>query len=586
MWIDYARRLADLPFAFLLAVFSLPQLDVAKKLGVCATVLKKICRKYVQRLLPAGWAVFGLAAQNLFQTSKNLKFTIPPLSNFCLPHPSPHPSRSPDLTNRTCLPFGFRNGISRWPHRKIKSFDKQIAMLEAAKAKGGAPGLKAAEELEAIRQQKDFLVKNPNGHNASKGMKSRRHAATRVSYHAYDLHSEYPISDCDGSSTTSGHHTRSSHRGSTDSGVTSVYSAHSSQALHANSSALSGSRFHTLATASPSVLVPPTHPHRSRSASVSATASVRSHPSVRSYSISGPAPSLSENSALGRVPRVPNLSALSAPSSEPNSPGPSSPKTPTYSHSHHPLTPAFASTAVASHAQTHSTVPGPQSSPLSSFNAPVTLPAFAQHASYPPYMFANPYMGFYSMPPPPGFSMDPNLVRYFNHFPGMPHQPNMPLHAAPSSMNVDHAPMMPRHNHPEHSHPIKPTLAQFGAHHPTLAFGNFGASYNLTTASKETISDDEDDAGGEALALMHLANTASPDDSFDQEGGEKDSDSDNSGDESTVATMMEDAPISPSDHSSQNRVDFSASHDDMALNAFDSTSRPQMAVNQTLSATS
>eukprot|EP00026_Physarum_polycephalum_P006515 Phypoly_transcript_06560.p1 GENE.Phypoly_transcript_06560~~Phypoly_transcript_06560.p1 ORF type:complete len:420 (+),score=103.31 Phypoly_transcript_06560:282-1541(+) len=79
--------------------FHLPINDVAKELGVCATVLKKICRK---------------------------------------------------------------NGIPRWPHRKIKSLDKMIMTLEVSVAKNPEDGERIRHEIHTLKNKKMFLMKNPN----------------------------------------------------------------------------------------------------------------------------------------------------------------------------------------------------------------------------------------------------------------------------------------------------------------------------------------------------------------------------------------------------------------------------------------
>jgi hypothetical protein len=79
--------------------FHLPINDVAKELGVCATVLKKICRK---------------------------------------------------------------NGIPRWPHRKIKSLDKMITTLEASVAKNPEDEERIRQEIQTLKNKKMFLMKNPN----------------------------------------------------------------------------------------------------------------------------------------------------------------------------------------------------------------------------------------------------------------------------------------------------------------------------------------------------------------------------------------------------------------------------------------
>jgi hypothetical protein len=79
--------------------FHLPINDVAKELGVCATVLKKICRK---------------------------------------------------------------NGIPRWPHRKIKSLDKMIATLDASVAKNPEDEARIRQEIQTLKNKRTFLMKNPN----------------------------------------------------------------------------------------------------------------------------------------------------------------------------------------------------------------------------------------------------------------------------------------------------------------------------------------------------------------------------------------------------------------------------------------
>jgi len=77
----------------------MPINEVAKDLGVCATVLKKICR---------------------------------------------------------------RNGIPRWPHRKIKSLDKMIKTLETTVAKKPEDEERIKQEIATLRNKKMFLMKNPN----------------------------------------------------------------------------------------------------------------------------------------------------------------------------------------------------------------------------------------------------------------------------------------------------------------------------------------------------------------------------------------------------------------------------------------
>lgn len=83
-------------FEDLAPYFHLPINEVAVKLNVCATILKKICRK---------------------------------------------------------------NGIQRWPHRKIKSIDKLIATLEE---KEGPLSEETLSEIEHLKQKRSEIIRNPN----------------------------------------------------------------------------------------------------------------------------------------------------------------------------------------------------------------------------------------------------------------------------------------------------------------------------------------------------------------------------------------------------------------------------------------
>eukprot|EP01133_Synstelium_polycarpum_P012377 gene12377-14522_t len=89
----------DIDLQFLSKYFHLPINDVAKEIGVCATVLKKICRK---------------------------------------------------------------NGIPRWPHRKIKSIDKMISNLENTTPKNIDEDNRIREEVTALKKKKAYLIKHPN----------------------------------------------------------------------------------------------------------------------------------------------------------------------------------------------------------------------------------------------------------------------------------------------------------------------------------------------------------------------------------------------------------------------------------------
>ncbi|KAF2070389.1 hypothetical protein CYY_008288 [Polysphondylium violaceum] len=89
----------DINLEYLSKYFHLPINSVAKEIGICATVLKKICRK---------------------------------------------------------------NGIPRWPHRKIKSIDKMILNLENTVPKSKEEELKINYEIQALLKKKNYLIKNPN----------------------------------------------------------------------------------------------------------------------------------------------------------------------------------------------------------------------------------------------------------------------------------------------------------------------------------------------------------------------------------------------------------------------------------------
>ncbi|EFA76212.1 RWP-RK domain-containing protein [Heterostelium album PN500] len=89
----------EIDLQFLSKYFHLPINDVAKEIGVCATVLKKICRK---------------------------------------------------------------NGIPRWPHRKIKSIDKMISNLENSTPKNSDEENRIKEEINSLKKKKAYLIKHPN----------------------------------------------------------------------------------------------------------------------------------------------------------------------------------------------------------------------------------------------------------------------------------------------------------------------------------------------------------------------------------------------------------------------------------------
>jgi len=101
--------LKNISFDELSKYFHLPINQVAKELGVCATILKKICR---------------------------------------------------------------RNGIPRWPHRKIKSLDKMIANLEINLTKNPSEREEIIHEIELLKAKKLEIMKNPDilvSKNANRG---------------------------------------------------------------------------------------------------------------------------------------------------------------------------------------------------------------------------------------------------------------------------------------------------------------------------------------------------------------------------------------------------------------------------------
>jgi len=102
----------NISFDELSKYFHLPINQVAKELGVCATILKKICR---------------------------------------------------------------RNGIPRWPHRKIKSIDKMINNLEINLNKNPQEREDIKGEIELLRHKKLEIMKNPEllakGHSGELSLK-------------------------------------------------------------------------------------------------------------------------------------------------------------------------------------------------------------------------------------------------------------------------------------------------------------------------------------------------------------------------------------------------------------------------------
>mmetsp|Transcript_38331 Transcript_38331/g.82413 ORF Transcript_38331/g.82413 Transcript_38331/m.82413 type:complete len:423 (+) Transcript_38331:51-1319(+) len=89
---------SQIDYALLQQHFHLPISEVAKELGVCATVLKKLCRKH---------------------------------------------------------------GIPRWPHRKIKSLNKLIAALEETKTETEEEEQQRLSELRSLQKKKQEIIDNP-----------------------------------------------------------------------------------------------------------------------------------------------------------------------------------------------------------------------------------------------------------------------------------------------------------------------------------------------------------------------------------------------------------------------------------------
>lgn len=102
--------------------FHLPIAEAAKEIGVCATVLKKICRK---------------------------------------------------------------NNIPRWPHRKIKSINKMISVLESSMEKNPQDLDHIKEEIKTLIQHKEFVMKNPDSLVKNNGKRKRDSFTGKKSKH-YD----------------------------------------------------------------------------------------------------------------------------------------------------------------------------------------------------------------------------------------------------------------------------------------------------------------------------------------------------------------------------------------------------------------
>ena len=66
-----------------------------------------------------------------------------------------------------------RNGIPRWPYRKIASLEKAIAHLEPIRSRDPQQDANIQSKLGALKLAKDRIVADPASHTAS--LKSRRH---------------------------------------------------------------------------------------------------------------------------------------------------------------------------------------------------------------------------------------------------------------------------------------------------------------------------------------------------------------------------------------------------------------------------
>jgi len=124
----------NISFDELSKYFHLPINQVAKELGVCATILKKICR---------------------------------------------------------------RNGIPRWPHRKIKSLDKMISNLEVNLAKNPTEREEINHEVELLKTKKLEIMKNPDilvsksssrGHSRGNLSGNMKKTKTKQRWHVYSEH--------------------------------------------------------------------------------------------------------------------------------------------------------------------------------------------------------------------------------------------------------------------------------------------------------------------------------------------------------------------------------------------------------------
>jgi len=99
-----------IPFETLAAHFHVPITEASKNLGVCATVLKKICRKY---------------------------------------------------------------GIQRWPHRKIKSLERMIEVLQSVTVVPEEQ-IRIDHEIEVVQKNKKRILSEPCGVDESPSKKSKK----------------------------------------------------------------------------------------------------------------------------------------------------------------------------------------------------------------------------------------------------------------------------------------------------------------------------------------------------------------------------------------------------------------------------
>jgi len=75
----------------------------------------------------------------------------------------------------------YRQGVPRWPHRKIKSITRSISSLQAALGKNPEEDLHLNDEISKLTAQRDHLLKNPTDSRTTTAL------AASVYYCAYRL---------------------------------------------------------------------------------------------------------------------------------------------------------------------------------------------------------------------------------------------------------------------------------------------------------------------------------------------------------------------------------------------------------------